>query len=200
MSASSIGVNSVGKIQYETANHQTEKAFKSFSFFLTGLSPDSSLNEIREAYSLLHDLIPQLDEKQISDFIRNSFDIFSHFPTLKDEQRQLALDLGNWYFDKQPDQALHYYAKAHLMECPEGYQLTSRALFRCFLNENTISHSLEMAARKLDSEQFNRLLSQIEHLKHFCYLPEDYETLHEKVRDIFLIKNAQKQVSVSAEV
>ncbi len=173
---------SVDKILREIENQKFNSAFESLKYQLVGLNINSTLVEVQKTYAFLNLIIPHLNKDQIGEFVKD-YTVFLHFPTLTDEQSQLALDLGDWFFKTEPQKALHYYAKAHRMHCPDGFKIVTRALFRALLQEEWLFNPLERAARLGDAKKFGQELTYIEkELKRFCSDQEDYTLLHERVR------------------
>src|ERR1700733_6754871 len=186
-----IAENSLQKIEQAIAQKSWEQAHKELYSLFLNIKPTTPLEQVQRLCLCWRQLMPFLEAKQISALKERGFEeVLVHFPSLAEEQLDLALAFAEWHLNHDSPQlekaffnAMHYYAQA--LKIAERHQrhrqheihcLATRLLAQLLFTQQfyaSIHDELDMAYRKGDANAFENILNRMENLAHFCTNAEE---------------------------
>jgi tetratricopeptide (TPR) repeat protein len=173
------------------------KASSYFFALLVKIDHTFSQQQLLKIYGFLLQLIPHFNEEKFTQLIDvdSGFDylpkLLALTPNLCEEQKLLALKLGDWFIEKIYSKewldpyvkAMPYYAKAiqiadqHNLNSDEVHLKASRLFIQIIknllINHEHFKNVLSLARSLGDANKFNSHLKQVQELKFFCSSEED---------------------------
>ncbi len=180
---SSIAVHDIKNEAKHPESNNSKENFKTILHFLLYVNETTTLEEIQEIYHNILLLLPTLTPEEFNQLIRQLKSLLLHSATLHKEQRQLALEIGNWFANHLDEGAqylqsclksMRYYVKAFAISTDpkEVHEAAStlclKIIEKHLLSNQHLENKLQLSVQKADREGFQAALNQIDTLKAFC--------------------------------
>ncbi|NGX45489.1 MAG: hypothetical protein K940chlam2_00644, partial [Chlamydiae bacterium] len=115
----------------------------------------NSLETARRAFFHLFQHIPTIDHEAMR-ALNKRLGMLLNFPELRQEQAQLATDLGRWHASSSPKEAMHYDSIAlNIEETEERHRLASTLFMKWIIQDEGYKKQLEHAYGMGDPERFD---------------------------------------------
>jgi len=180
--------------QLPQLSHSTEaSSFNDFLSDLNGLAftRNDRLEQARNLFSRLREQFSELNSEEI-ERLKVFLPKLLTFSSLRKEQAELAVDLGNWIQSKSPIEAMHYYAIALNIEPNEKkHLLASSIFFKWLIKEQIYKKRLEYAYNIGNPDLFNNIISDMAGTKRFFPDEEHFKLLLSQANSV-LVENPKE--------
>ena len=158
------------------------------------LSSITSLSKVKSVFSLLHKKLPLFSDEQMRDFVI-LFPKLSSFSELKEEQAQIATDLGSWHIRSSLSDAMYYYAIAlNIEETEERHILASKTFIQWILQTETYKKQLEHAYNMGDPQRFNQMIDLLGNLQSFGCKRKEFDMLWKLAQEVLKPKENRLEI------
>ncbi len=150
----------------------------------------SSIEQVKDFYSQLIPLAASLNPEDMQS-LRPWLEQILAFPQLREEQAQLATELGKWCQKYDYSNALYYFAIAlNIEETEERHALASESFIHWVIAAESYKRRLTYAYYKCDDETFLNVIYDLKNFAPLCLKESDFLAFIEQTQD-FLRENYQ---------